>query len=432
MKKSFRMKWVARLFAMGCCLMVATNAIANPKDIQAAWSIGSGNVEKIYDQCDANIKKAMSAAQLKAALDKEMKGLGKFIEVGQMGTQPMGNGMVMSRATCKFANGEGTITIIRNGKGEIAGLHFQKPWKDAGYVDASKFDDIEVKVVNGQREMGGTLSLPKGVGKWPAVVLVHGSGPQDRDETFGPTKMFKDLAHGLASHEIAVLRYDKRTFVYREKSFDDMTSFTANDVVTDDAVIALQLLKDYKSIDLEKVGVIGHSLGGYMGPRIVERAEAEGVKIGYWVSMAGTSLRLEDLVVMQIERMAAKQAGNPMVKMQLDMVKAAKKQIQDPELTADDTVMFLGQGYPGEYWLDLRDYEPVKKADELGKPMLVLQGKKDDRVFYEEDFMNWDRGLRGKEDVRIVVYDELGHMFMKGEHVDPVVIDELSGWIKGK
>src|SRR2546421_397489 len=84
------------------------------------------------------------------------------------------------------------------------------------FAAASKdFDDAiketEVTVGKGEWVLPGTLPLPTGDGPFPAVVLVHGSGPHDRDETIGPSRPFRDLAGGLASQGIAVLRYEKRT-----------------------------------------------------------------------------------------------------------------------------------------------------------------------------------------------------------------------------
>src|SRR5437868_1155092 len=77
-------------------------------------------------------------------------------------------------------------------------------------VNRDTFDEREVTVGKGEWELPGTLGLPKGSGPFPAVVLVQGSGPQDRDETMGVNKPFQDIAWGLASNGIAVLRYDKR------------------------------------------------------------------------------------------------------------------------------------------------------------------------------------------------------------------------------
>ena len=127
--------------------------------------------------------------------------------------------------TAKFEKSAlGFRVSIDSTTGQIGGLQFvpveaaqPAPYTVPAYVDQTKFEEKDVVVGTGEWQLPGTLTLPKGNGPFAAVVLVHGSGPNDRDETIGPNKPFKDLAWGLASQGIAVLRYDKRTKVYAEK-----------------------------------------------------------------------------------------------------------------------------------------------------------------------------------------------------------------------
>ena len=100
---------------------------------------------------------------------------------------------------------------------------------------AVAFTERGFEVVNGEHRLPGTLCLPDGDVR-AVVVFVHGSGPQDRDETLGPNRFFLSLAHAFAAEGIASLRYDKRTFVekravegftYREESVDDAVIFLA-------------------------------------------------------------------------------------------------------------------------------------------------------------------------------------------------------------
>jgi uncharacterized protein len=116
----------------------------------------------------------------------------------------------------------------------------------------------------------GTLVLPKGKGPFPAVLLVAGSGANDRDETLGPNKPFRDLADGLAAAGIASLRFDKRTHVYGAQ-IAAKSDITLDDEVTDDALTALQQLAKQPAIDPKRVFVLGHSLGAFMAPRIGQR-----------------------------------------------------------------------------------------------------------------------------------------------------------------
>ena len=108
-------------------------------------------------------------------------------------------------------------------------------------------------------------SLPNGVENAPVAILVHGSGPQDRDESFGPNRPFRDLAAGLATKGIAVLRYDKRTKRYPE-SFADLKNPTVKEETVDDVSSAIEYLKYRPEIDGRRITVIGHSLGGMLAP----------------------------------------------------------------------------------------------------------------------------------------------------------------------
>src|SRR6202008_4493727 len=123
----------------------------------------------------------------------------------------------------------------------------------------------------GKFELPGLLTYPSRMDyPVPAVVLVHGSGPHDADETIGPNKPFADLASGLASRGVAVLRYVKRTKQYPHCAQEK--NFTYNQETVEDAAAAGHSLLGQDCVDAAKIFVVGHSLGATLAPRIAQFA----------------------------------------------------------------------------------------------------------------------------------------------------------------
>jgi len=160
--------------------------------------------------------------------------------------------------TCEFEKAMLDIRIAFNKEKQVSGLFFlpsqrrAAEYKAPSYVISGSFEEREVTVGSNEWALPGTITLPKGNVPFPAVVLIHGSGPQDRDETIGPNKPFRDLAWGLASRGIAVLRFEKRTIVHRQKLLAMKDSVTVKEEVVDDALAAASLLRNSPEINQKK------------------------------------------------------------------------------------------------------------------------------------------------------------------------------------
>jgi fermentation-respiration switch protein FrsA (DUF1100 family) len=271
------------------------------------------------------------------------------------------------------------------------------------------------------------------------VVLVHGSGPHDRDETIGPNKPFRDLAWGLASQGIAVLRYEKRTKAHAQAAAGQQSTFTVYDETIHDALEAVALLRETNDIDPERVYVLGHSLGGMVAPRI----GAADLEIAGLIVMAGTSRPLEDVVLEQMDYVFGLDGViAPEEKATLDQVEDQVARIK--ALTATDTGSdepLLGAA--PSYWLDLHDYDAPQLASELAQPMLFLQGERDYQVTLE-DLAGWQQVLSSRPAVTFKTYPELNHLFISGEgaitpaeyevagHVAEAVILDIAEWINAR
>jgi hypothetical protein len=333
--------------------------------------------------------------------------------------------------------------VVDSTTGLISGLFFvpsqnaSLPYAAPDYVDPDSFEEQEVTIGGGEWTLPGTLTIPKGEGPFPAVVLVHGSGPNDRDETIGPNKPFKDLAWGLASRGIAVLRYEKRTKVYADRLVSLDGKFTVKEETIDDTLAAVSLLRERQAIDPGRIVVLGHSLGGMLPPRIAQA----GPGIAGLIVMAGPTRPLEDLVLEQAQYIVS-QSGNPSLQEQ-HQIQALEQQVQaikalQPSGDGSGKEMVLGA--PASYWLDLRGYDPAEAAGALSLPMLILQGERDYQVTMA-DFRRWQDVLSSEPRVQFKSYPELNHLFIAGSgpstpkeyqtpgHVAAYVIDDLASWI---
>ena len=331
------------------------------------------------------------------------------------------------------------IRVVRRGFESLAEVALAAParYKPPAYVVPAAFGERELTVGEGGAwPLPATLTLPAGRGPFPAVVLVHGSGPNDRDETLGANKPFRDLAHGLASQGVAVLRYDKRTRRYPGK-ISRIPNFTVREETTDDALAAVRLLRQTAGVDAKRIYVLGHSLGGMLVPRI----GAADAGIAGFVVMAGPTRPLEDAFARQYEYGALLDGRiDDAERAQIDDAKrqaARIKQLKAGDTGSRETLLYA----PPDYWLDLRGYDPPQTALRLRRPMLILQGERDYNVTLD-DFRNWQTTLNAQKEIEFKTYPKLDHLFYEGEgaasgadydrprNIPGYVIDDIAAWIK--
>jgi uncharacterized protein len=352
--------------------------------------------------------------------------------------------------TCEFEKVTLDARVVFDKEGRIAGFQFvpsgpQAEYRAPAYADPTRFEELEVTVGSPGWPLPGILTLPKGGGPFPALVLVHGSGPNDKDETIGPNKPFKDIAWGLAMQGVAVLRYEKRTRVFGPKLVADpgvASSFTVKEETIDDALAAVSFLKKAARIDPERIFVLGHSLGGMLIPRIAVAGKSLGIA-GY-VVMAGLTRPLEDTIVRQMTYIYGLDGSlSAEDRKQLEELKAQVAKIKaftDKDAVSGERVL----NAPASYWLDLRGYDPPALAATLDAPMLILQGARDYQVT-TDDLENWKKVLGGRPGVAFKLYPKLNHLFMEGQGfatpdeytrahngVAPYVIDDIAAFLKGR
>lgn len=309
-------------------------------------------------------------------------------------------------------------------------------WQQPDYADPAKFEERDVTVGSGEFAVPGTLSLPRGAGPHPAVVLLSGGGPFDRDSTVGPNKPFKDIAWALAGRGIAVLRFDKATNVHAEKFWMGAEPTPTAEYVPH-TVAAVEILCGLTNVDENRVFVLGHSMGGTMSPRVM----AAEPRIAGAVILAGETEPMQWALVRVARILAEIDPASIAALPPIETLIEQAKLVDSEELSLSTPPGDLPFGMPPAYWLDLRAYDPVAVASTLDKPMLILQGERDYQVTVADDLIGWQNGLGDRSDVTIRIYPADDHMFVAGQgqsttadymrpqHIDAEVIGDIADWL---
>ena len=312
--------------------------------------------------------------------------------------------------------------------------------------------------------LAGTLTLPQGEGPFPAVVLISGSGQQDRDETIYNHKPFKVIADHLTRNGIAVLRYDDRGVGSSKGKTNNSTSLTN----ADDAEAAANYLMQRPEINKKKVGLIGHSEGGLIAPIVASR----NADIAFIVSLAGPGVRGYDLILRQtgdIGRASglseAEITGTVTVNAQLfrmaiaepDQRKFAKdamewygKELDSKGLTQEERKEKMAAFTQGlisvnnpwmRYFLDT---DPAQFWSSVKCPVLSLNGGKDLQVNHEMNLPAIKAAVRsgGNRKVKTVILPQVNHLFQVAETgspneyakieetFSPAALELMTSWIK--
>jgi len=385
--------------------------------------LADGDYETAHGLLQPGLRDQLPVADLQSAWEQTTGESGSFVgTAGVSRTTSDGYDVLVVRA--QFEAGVVNVQVAFDGA-TVGGLRFLSPsgsYSPPSYADESAFSERELALGSPACGLGATLTTPEGEGADTGVVLVHGSGPNDRDGTFGPNRPLQDIAWGLASEGVAVLRYDKRTFAC-DVSTDELGF---GPLVVDDALTALDRLRAETGV--ADTAVVGHSIGAYAAPRI---AREDGDASAFL--LAAPSRPLYATVPDQLRYLAGLDG---------EVTDAEQAQIDDAEATADRLADgdYEGGGFAwgAQFWRDVADYDPVAAAESLGRPVYALQGGRDYQVTPDGDFPAWRDALG---DDRTRLYEDLNHLFVAGEgdpnpgeyfrpgNVAEAVVADLAGWL---
>ena len=284
--------------------------------------------------------------------------------------------------------------------------------------------------------LAGTLTVPSGAGPWPAVILITGSGAQDRDETLLGHKPFLVLADYLTRGGVAVLRVDDRGVGGSSGSIKTATS----EDFAGDALAGIAFLKERKEIDSKKIGLIGHSEGGIIAPMAAARSK----DVAFIVLMAGTGLPGSQILEaqaqlilkasgiseseMKIERINQKRlidiiaqekdekAAQTKLAAALKEIIAAKPKSERKADVDDDgggLAAVMVHGFNNAWFRYFLAYDPRATLKMVQCPVLALNGEKDLQVPSKDNLAEIDKALKagGNPNVKTVELAGLNHLF---------------------
>jgi hypothetical protein len=431
------------------------------KTISYAGEMLAGDFS-VCDEFSGEIKEILSEREMKSAWKQAVQGLGDPVSDERIAESSFLNfsvsgdtegsiedfgGYVVTNVQIPYQTKIVILSVTYDSAGAVAGIYLTYTLPETAPEQTEEYKEYEVSIGEKNYPLSGLLTLPNGIENPPVVLLVHGSGQSDKNETIGAAgnTPFADIAQALAKKGIASLRYNKRYYQYPELAADNIT---IQDEVLDDVAAAIKFLEE-QEIDKSRIYVLGHSLGGMLAPYIAEKNP----KIAGMISLAGSPRGLWEIVydqniaAIEMAKLGEAEEQNLRQMLQeeyekvLSLVADVRGGAADIDKERLSEALF---GVSGYYWASLAEIDSANAAKDLEIPILILQGDADFQVYPDRDYAAWQVLLEGKSNVTFKLFEGLNHLFMLSDgtmnvteydtkaQVAPEVIDTIAAWMDGE
>ena len=340
------------------------------------------------------------------------------------------------------------------------GKKYQEPGLPLGYTEEEVlFQNLEADI-----NLSGTLTLPMGEDKYPAAILITGSGPQNRNEEIAGHKPFLVLADHLAKNGIAVLRFDDRGV---GKSEGDFQGASTLDFATD-VEAALSFMRTRHEINQNKIGLIGHSEGGVIAPMVA----SEDTDVRFIVLLAGTGISGKEVLLSQSKKagelselsdeeriimnnlyaevynlIAASERVEPLKKMLIDYFERKWPDIPTTMRSGMEKANYVRWQVDqlATPWMHFFiTYAPATALQKVSCPVLALNGEMDWQVPHEVNLKAIEKALHkgGNQQATIKSLPGLNHLFQESktgspleyaqleQTFSPIALQAVSSWLK--
>lgn len=437
------------------------------QDISGSWS-GELNVQGMKLPLVLNIK--TDGGQLKSTLDSPKQGAKDIpvkntsfenkiliIDASDLGISYTGN-YTNGKIEGKFKQGGMELPLVLEQNKSQKDYSFNRPQTPKAPFN---YNMEEVTIINSidKNTLAGTITAPKDKKTFPILVMITGSGGQNRDEELFGHKPFAVIADDFAKKGIATLRLDDRGVGQSSKV--DKKSTTADFANDINSAVDFLVSKGYTQI-----GLIGHSEGGMIAPMVATINK----KVKFIISMAGPGTKITDLMYKQIEQ-GGLLAGEKPEKVALEVATTKKlytfmESYKGNDLPKDLEAFYINElkQYPTNFikpesivaqakaeikqitspwFLYFLKFDPQNYISKLKIPVLAINGSKDFQVDAQTNLEGFRKGLTkaGNKQFEIVNFEGLNHLFQEcktgafSEYVEieqtiaPKVLDKMSDWV---
>ena len=352
----------------------------------------------------------------------------------------------------------GTMPLVlkRQGAKGMAPLVLHRPQEEAIAKAPQPYLEHDVSFSNAKAKvkLAGTLTVPRGKGPFPTVVLVHGSGKHGRDEDIFGHKIFKVLADHLTRQGIAVLRYDKRGAGASTGNGEIATTLD----FTTDAEAAVAFLRTRPEVDQRKLGIVGHSEGAMIAPLAASRDPA----LAFIVLLAGPAVRGDRLLIEQMTLInradghsEADLANDRVLKNAVfaaltgpgtaEATKAKAKALYDRAVAKKELPTEQAQGeldaFASPWFRSMLAYDPVPVLRRVKQPVLAINGERDLQVPAKLNLAAIRASLPARKGNEVVELPGLNHLLQTAksgspgeyatieETIAPLALNKVSSWI---
>jgi fermentation-respiration switch protein FrsA (DUF1100 family) len=350
----------------------------------------------------------------------------------------------------KWTQGGATMPLLLKPLKDLAELEGKRPQVP---VRPYPYREEEVTYDNKEQNvtLAATLTIPPGKGPFPGVLLITGSGPQDRDETLLGHKPFLILSDYLTRHGIVVLRADDRGTA---KSNGAFATATSADFATD-AEAGVAYLKTRAEVDPHRIGLVGHSEGGMIAPMVAARNK----DVAFVVMMAGTAVPGDQVLVAQMEAIDVASGRKPdeaakTAAIQRDVIRLVETEKDEAVLEKEIREKMAGALPEAQIGMEIRQfsspwfryfltYDPATALRKLTCPVLAINGSLDKQVLPAQNLPVIRKSLEeaGNKHFEIDELPGLNHLFQTAktgapaeyaqieETMSPVALEKISSWI---